>query len=81
MAGKELAGALDGDLDRLKIREPDEPEWRWCTIAVVRAYVGVTDNDWYRFLAAHPAVAEVYFWQPCGGRGFRFLTPGEPFFF
>ena len=81
MAGKELAGALDGDLDRLKIREPDEPEWRWCTIAVVRAYVGVTDNDWYRFLAAHPAVAEVNFWQPSGGRGFRILTPGEPFFF
>jgi putative restriction endonuclease len=42
--------------------------------------VGVTDNDWYRFLAARPEVAEVNFWQPSGGREFRILAPGEPFF-
>jgi len=47
----------------------------------VRAYVGVTDNDWYHFLAARPEVAEVNFWQPSGGREFRVLAPGEPFFF
>ena len=47
----------------------------------MRAYVGVTDNDWYHFLAARPEVAEVNFWQPSGGRGFRVLAPGEPFFF
>lgn len=47
----------------------------------MRAYVGVTDTDWYRFLAARPVAAEVNFWQPSGGRGFRILTPGEPFFF
>ena len=35
-----------------------------CTIAIVRAYVGVTDNSWYRFLADRPAIAEVNFWQP-----------------
>jgi putative restriction endonuclease len=47
----------------------------------VRAYVGVTDGDWYRFLAARPYLDEVNFWRP-GGRGeFRALTPGEPFFF
>jgi putative restriction endonuclease len=42
--------------------------------------VGVTDNDWYHFLAARPEVAEVNFWQPSGGREFRVLAPGEPFF-
>ncbi|HEY6276409.1 MAG TPA: HNH endonuclease [Streptosporangiaceae bacterium] len=47
----------------------------------MRAYVGVTDGDWYRFLAARPEVTEVNFWQPSGGREFRVLAPGEPFFF
>ena len=51
------------------------------TIAVVRAYVGVTDNNWYRFLADRPGVTEVNFWQPSGAREFRVLAPGEPFFF
>ena len=44
-------------------------------------YVGVTDNSWYRFLAARPGMTEVNFWQPSGGREFRVLAPGEPFFF
>jgi putative restriction endonuclease len=47
----------------------------------MRAYVGVTDNNWYHFLAARPEVTEVNFWQPSGGREFRILTAGEPFFF
>jgi putative restriction endonuclease len=47
----------------------------------VRAYVGVTDTTWYRFLAARPQLTEVNFWQPSGGREFRVLAPGEPFFF
>jgi putative restriction endonuclease len=47
----------------------------------VRAYVGVTDNTWYQFLAARPRATEVNFWQPSGGREFRVLAPGEPFFF
>jgi len=54
--------------------------WR-CTITVVRAYVGVTDGNWYRFLADRPGVTEVNFWQPSGAREFRVLAPGEPFFF
>ena len=39
----------------------------------MRGYVGVTDGDWYRFLAERPEVfsAEVNFWRPGGGRGFR----------
>jgi putative restriction endonuclease len=48
---------------------------------IVRAYVGVTDHTWYRFLAARPLMTEVNFWQPSGGREFRVLSPGEPFFF
>jgi len=50
-------------------------------MTVVRAYVGVTDNDWYRFLADRPELTEVNFWQPSGGHEFRVLAPGEPFFF
>lgn len=47
----------------------------------MRAYVGVTDGDWYRFLAARPDLTEVNFWRPGGGRAFRVLEIGEPFFF
>jgi hypothetical protein len=37
---------------------------------VVRAYVGVTDRDWYGFLAGRPALNEVNFWRSGGGRAF-----------
>jgi putative restriction endonuclease len=47
----------------------------------VRGYVAVTDGEWHRFLAARPGLAEVNFWRPGGSRGFRALSPGEPFFF
>ncbi|HEX9032721.1 MAG TPA: HNH endonuclease [Streptosporangiaceae bacterium] len=47
----------------------------------MRGYVGVTDTDWYRFLAARPDITEVNFWRPGGGRGFHSLAVGEPFFF
>lgn len=47
----------------------------------MKAYVGVTDGDWYRFLAARPEISEVNFWQPSGGRAFRVLEAGEPFLF
>ena len=43
--------------------------------------MGVTDDNWYRFLADRPGVTEVNFWQPSGAREFRVLAPGEPFFF
>jgi hypothetical protein len=29
----------------------------------MKLYVGVTDNDWYRFLSQLPNVDEVNFWQ------------------
>jgi putative restriction endonuclease len=49
----------------------------------MQGYVGVTDNEWYQFLAARPQLsgAEVNFWRPGGGRGFHRITVGEPFFF
>ncbi|WP_246017163.1 HNH endonuclease [Micromonospora pisi] len=47
----------------------------------MKAYVGVTDGDWHRFLAARQVLNEVNFWRPAGEREFRVLTPGEPFFF
>lgn len=46
----------------------------------MRAYVGVTDGDWYRFLAARGAT-EVNFWQPSGGRRFAAIEPGSLFLF
>ena len=47
----------------------------------MRAYVGVTDGRWYRFLAARPDLTEINFWRPGGRHAFRALQPGEPFFF
>jgi hypothetical protein len=44
----------------------------------VRAFVAVTDKDWYQFLAGRPDLDEVNFWQPGGNRVFRALSPGEP---
>jgi putative restriction endonuclease len=42
-------------------------------------YVGVTDNQWYKFLAARNP-DEVNFWRPGGGT-FRAIDPGSPFLF
>ena len=46
-----------------------------------RGYVGLTDPDWYDFLATEPKVDEVNFWQPHGGRAFHALERGDLFFF
>jgi putative restriction endonuclease len=47
----------------------------------MQAYVGITDFDWYRNLAAMPGVDEVNFWRPGGKMGFRALEPGGMFLF
>lgn len=47
----------------------------------MKLYLGVTDNDWYRFLRQLPNVDEVNFWQPGGSSQFRALQPGELFLF
>jgi putative restriction endonuclease len=46
-----------------------------------KGYVGLTDPDWYSYLSSLQRVDEVNFWQPHGGRAFRALSPGDPFFF
>jgi putative restriction endonuclease len=46
----------------------------------VRAWVGVTDGDWYRYLSERGAT-EVNFWQPSGGRKFGKIEQGAPFLF
>lgn len=47
----------------------------------MKAFVAVTDRDWYEFLRRRPALDELNFWQPGGGRQFRALSPGQPFLF
>lgn len=48
----------------------------------MRAYVAVTDREWFDFLARQDDVDEVNFWQPnpWGGE-FRVLDRGQPFLF
>lgn len=45
----------------------------------MKIYVGVTDNDWWKFLAELQP-EEVNFWRPSGG-AFRALKKWEPFLF
>jgi putative restriction endonuclease len=47
----------------------------------MRFFVGVTDYDWFRFLAGRADIDELNFWQPSGGVGFQALQPGELFLF
>jgi putative restriction endonuclease len=47
----------------------------------LKAWVGVTDGDWYRFLSTRPNLDEVNFWQPSGGRRFLALSVGDLFLF
>jgi len=47
----------------------------------LKAYVAVTDFDWFTFLSALPEIDEVNFWQPGGNQVFRALNPSEPFLF
>jgi putative restriction endonuclease len=45
----------------------------------LRLYVGITDNNWFRFLAEQQP-DEVNFWRP-GGGSFRAIPEGAPFLF
>jgi len=47
----------------------------------LKAFVGVTDNNWFQFLSSIPGIDEVNFWQPSGQTTFGALDPGEPFLF
>jgi len=46
----------------------------------MKLYIGVTDNNWYKFLATHKP-DEVNFWQPGGRQVFKVLEPNGMFLF
>jgi len=48
---------------------------------MVRIFVAVTDNAWFRLLAASGPHEEVNFWQPSGRRNFGAIGAGELFLF
>jgi putative restriction endonuclease len=47
----------------------------------MKAYVGITDFDWYRNLSAMPEIDEVNFWRPGGKTQFHALERGGMFLF
>lgn len=47
----------------------------------MRYWIGITDYDWYRFLAARPELVEVNFWQPSARRQPVRLDAGQLFLF
>lgn len=47
----------------------------------MKAFIGITDPEWYRFLLARGPLDEVNFWRPLGATRFRALEPGQPFLF
>jgi len=47
----------------------------------MRYWVGITDYDWFRFLAVRPELLEVNFWQPSAGRRPVTLESGALFLF
>lgn len=47
----------------------------------MKAFIGVTDFDWYSYLSTIQDLDEVNFWQPSATKHFRALQPGEPFLF
>lgn len=47
----------------------------------MKAFIGVTDKNWFDFLSSIPEIDEINFWQPSGSSVFRALNPGEPFLF
>jgi putative restriction endonuclease len=72
------------DVGLYRARHPSSVGWLhddrpWS--AIVKAFVAVTDNEWFEFLRRQPELTEINFWQPSGGRQFRALDPGQPLLF
>jgi|GEM_PF-2474936 len=40
-------------------------------------FIGVTDNEWYRFLSVHRP-PEANFWRPGAAQSFKAIPPGAP---
>lgn len=55
--------------------------WDLAGSVAMKAYVGVTDFDWFELLSRQAGLDEVNFWQPGGSRQFKALSPGELFLF
>ncbi len=47
----------------------------------MKAFVAVTDADWFEFLSQQPAIDEVNFWRPGGTGEFKALSLGGPLLF
>ena len=47
----------------------------------MRAWINVTDWQWFHLLAAQRGLEEINFWQPGGRKRFTQLEPGELFLF
>ena len=47
----------------------------------MKAYVAVTDEEWFGFLSSRACLEEVNFWRPSAETNFRALRPGELFLF
>src|SRR5437867_7987627 len=47
----------------------------------MKAYVAVTDEEWFEFLSKRVGLEEVNFWRPSAETNFRALRPGELFLF
>ena len=47
----------------------------------MKAFVAVTDAEWFEFLSRQPGIDEVNFWKPGGGTGFGVLSLGAPLLF
>lgn len=47
----------------------------------MKAFIGVTDFDWYSYLSSVSELDEVNFWQPSASSTFKALQPGQPFLF
>lgn len=46
----------------------------------MKFFIGVTDDNWFRFLAARRP-NEINFWRPSSRTTFRAIPPGSPFLF
>jgi putative restriction endonuclease len=47
----------------------------------MKAYVAVTDKEWFQHLSHDPTVDEVNFWQPSADVTFQAIQPGQLFLF
>jgi len=71
-AGEEIYSVADG---------AHEPVPERSGRALIRAFVGVTDRDWFDLLSKITDIDEVNFWQPSGNHHFMAIVPGELFLF